>query len=99
MSSAASTEEIRDAYYKLASRLHPDVHGEGIDPDFRRRLTSVFSRVVETPVNESVNLREEHVNVERRPVDQPISPSDSTAFKEQSIEMRESAEENVKEER
>jgi len=51
--------------------------------------------VVETPVNESVNLREEHVNVERRPVDQPISPSDSTAFKEQSIEMRETAEEAV----
>jgi uncharacterized protein (TIGR02271 family) len=55
----------------------------------------VFSRVVETPVNESVNLREEHVNVQRRPVDQPISTSDSTAFKEQSIELRESAEEAV----
>jgi uncharacterized protein (TIGR02271 family) len=55
----------------------------------------VFSRVIETPVNESVNLREEHVNVQRRPVDQPISTSDSTAFKEQSIELRESAEEAV----
>jgi len=55
----------------------------------------VFSRVVETPVNESVNLREEHVSVERRPVDQPISTADKNAFKEQSIELREKAEEAV----
>jgi uncharacterized protein (TIGR02271 family) len=61
--------------------------------EVQRGGVRVFSRVVETPVNESINLREEHVNVERRPVDQPISPSDSTAFKEQSIEMRETAEE------
>jgi curved DNA-binding protein CbpA len=47
MSSAASPQEIRDAYYKLAARLHPDIHGEELDPDFRRRLTTVFSRVVE----------------------------------------------------
>jgi uncharacterized protein (TIGR02271 family) len=55
----------------------------------------VFSRIVETPVNESVNLREEHVNVQRRPVDQPISPADAAAFKEQSIELRETAEEAI----
>ncbi|MFC5478475.1 YsnF/AvaK domain-containing protein [Massilia suwonensis] len=55
----------------------------------------VYSRIVETPVNESVSLREEHVNVERRPVNEPISGLDSTAFKEQSIEMRETAEEAV----
>src|SRR6266545_3132944 len=47
MSSAAGEPEIRDAYYKLAARLHPDVHGEGLDPIFRQRLTTVFSRVVE----------------------------------------------------
>jgi uncharacterized protein (TIGR02271 family) len=55
----------------------------------------VFSRIVETPVNESVSLREEHVNVERRPVNQPISAADVAAFKEQSIELRETAEEAV----
>jgi uncharacterized protein (TIGR02271 family) len=55
----------------------------------------VYSRVVETPVNESVGLREEHVNVERRPVNQPLSGTDTAAFKEQSIEMRETAEEAV----
>lgn len=47
VSSAATEGEIRAAYYKLAARLHPDVHGEGCDPDFRQRLTTVFSRVVE----------------------------------------------------
>jgi uncharacterized protein (TIGR02271 family) len=63
--------------------------------EVQRGGVRVFSRVVETPVNESVNLREEHVNVERRPVDQPISPADAAAFKEQSIELREKAEEAV----
>jgi hypothetical protein len=40
-------------------------------------------------------LREEHVDVQRRAVDQPISSADATAFKEQTIEMRETAEEAV----
>ena len=55
----------------------------------------IFSRIVETPVHETIGLREEHVDVQRRKVDQPISPSDATAFREQTIEMRESAEEAV----
>jgi uncharacterized protein (TIGR02271 family) len=54
----------------------------------------VFSRVVETPVNETVSLREEHVSVERRPVDQPIA-ADAAAFKDKTIELRETAEEAV----
>jgi len=55
----------------------------------------VFQRVRETPVNESVQLREEHVHVERRPVDQPASAADLAAFKEGSIELRETSEEAV----
>ena len=55
----------------------------------------VFSRMVETPVNETVSLREEHVSVERRPVDQPINPADVAALKDQTIELRETAEEAV----
>lgn len=47
MSSASTERDIRDAYYKLAARLHPDIHGEEVDPRFRQRLTTVFSRVVE----------------------------------------------------
>ncbi|MDB5793116.1 MAG: hypothetical protein JWQ80_3140 [Massilia sp.] len=63
--------------------------------EVQRGGVRVFSRIVETPVNESIGLREEHVNVERRPVNEPISGSDASAFKEQTIEMRESAEEAV----
>jgi uncharacterized protein (TIGR02271 family) len=55
----------------------------------------VFSRIVETPVNETVSLREEHVSVERRPVDQPVNPADAAAFKDKTIELRETAEEAV----
>lgn len=55
----------------------------------------IYQRTVETPVNESVSLREEHVNVERRPVDRPIDPAQVGAFKETSFELRESAEEAV----
>ena len=58
----------------------------------------VRSYVEERPVSETVNLREEHVNVERRPVDQPISSSGSDSqglFQERSVEMRETAEEAI----
>jgi uncharacterized protein (TIGR02271 family) len=55
----------------------------------------IFSRVVETPVSESIGLREEHVNVERHRVDQPVSTADTAAFKEQEITLRETAEEAV----
>jgi len=63
--------------------------------EVQRGGVRVFSRVVETPVDQTIGLREEHVNVERRPVDQPISSADASAFKEQSIELRETAEEAV----
>ena len=63
--------------------------------EVQRGGVRIYSRVVETPVNETVGLREEHVDVQRRAVDQPISPADATAFKEQTIEMRETAEEAV----
>jgi curved DNA-binding protein CbpA len=42
-----SADEVRAAYYKLAANLHPDVHGDGVDPEYKQKLTSVFSRVVE----------------------------------------------------
>lgn len=55
----------------------------------------VVQRVRETPVNETVNLHEETVKVERRPVDQPATAADLAAFKEGTVEMREMAEEAV----
>ena len=47
ISSAADDETIRAAYYKYASSLHPDVHGLDVAPEYRRKLTAVFSRVAE----------------------------------------------------
>ncbi len=52
----------------------------------------VYSRLTETPVSESVILREEHATVERRPVDRPATAAD---LKEGFVEVRETAEEPV----
>jgi stress response protein YsnF len=66
--------------------------------EFERGGARVRSYVEEKPVHESVTLREEHVQVERRPVDQPIASSDlenSDLLRERQVEMRETAEEAV----
>lgn len=63
--------------------------------EVQRGGVRVFQRVIETPVNETINLREEHVSVERHKVDQPVSSADLSAFEEKSIELRETAEEPV----
>ena len=58
----------------------------------------VRSYVRETPVTEQVNLREESISVERRPVDQPLSSgdlSDSDLMRERSVDMRATGEEAV----
>jgi uncharacterized protein (TIGR02271 family) len=56
----------------------------------------VRSYVRETPVHEQVSLREEHVDVERRPVNASLSGADlNNAFQERSFEMTETAEEAV----
>jgi uncharacterized protein (TIGR02271 family) len=54
----------------------------------------VETKVVETPVEEKVRLHEEHVKVERRPANRPATASD-VAFKEGTLELRETAEEAV----
>ena len=51
-------------------------------------------REVEIPVEQSVNLREEHVTLERRPMDRAVSESD-LAFGDRTIELTETAEEAV----
>jgi stress response protein YsnF len=50
--------------------------------------------VVERPVQEQVNLREERVHVERRAVDRPLSEADA-AFRDRTIEAEERREEAV----
>jgi len=54
----------------------------------------VRSYVVETPVEEQVTLREERVQVERRPADRPVQPGDD-AFRDRTIEATERREEAV----
>lgn len=55
----------------------------------------VRSRVVERPVEEVVRLREERVNVERRPVNRAVTDADLQAFREGTFEVTERAEEAV----
>ncbi|MCR5868318.1 MULTISPECIES: YsnF/AvaK domain-containing protein [Aquincola] len=55
----------------------------------------VYSRVVETPVNESVELRSEHAEVHRRPVDRPVTSADVDALGDRTIEVLETAERAV----
>ncbi|GAA0594788.1 hypothetical protein GCM10009416_36310 [Craurococcus roseus] len=59
-----------------------------------RGRVRVRSYVVETPVQEQVALREEHVDVERRAVNRPVTDADRL-FQERTIEATESAEEAV----
>jgi len=55
----------------------------------------VYSHVTERPVEENVQLREEHVHVQRNAVNRPASEADFQAFKEGTIELTETAEEAV----
>jgi uncharacterized protein (TIGR02271 family) len=55
----------------------------------------VTSHVREVPVEEEVHLRQEHVEVERRPVNRPATDADFNTFKEGTIEVRETQEEAV----
>jgi len=55
----------------------------------------VKSSVTEVPVEEEVRLRQEHVEVERRPVDRPATAADLNTFKEGTMEVRETQEQPV----
>jgi len=67
--------------------------------EVNRGTVRVRSYIIEEPVHEEVRLREEHVNVERRPVDETTrsvakgSPED--LLQERTIEVSETAEEAV----
>jgi uncharacterized protein (TIGR02271 family) len=54
----------------------------------------VRSYVVETPVNEQVSLREEHVSIERRPVDRALTGNEAL-FQDRTIEVEQTSEEAV----
>ena len=52
----------------------------------------IRSRIIEKPVEESIRLREEHVVVNRRPVDREISDADLKNFQPGEMEITERAE-------
>ena len=60
----------------------------------RRGGVRIHSYVQERPVTENVRLREERLNVERRPVNRPVADSD-LAFKERTIDVTSQGEEAV----
>jgi uncharacterized protein (TIGR02271 family) len=62
--------------------------------DVERGRVRVRSYVVETPVSEQVMLHQEHVDVERRAIDRPVTGADAV-FQDRTIEATETAEEAV----
>jgi uncharacterized protein (TIGR02271 family) len=67
--------------------------------EVNRGSVRVRSFVVEEPVREEVRLREERVDIERRPVNQPTQPlaagTPGDLLKERTVELTETAEEAV----
>ena len=55
----------------------------------------VYRRVIEIPVEESIDLREEHVVIERNAVDRPVTDADLAFQGNQTFELTETAEEAV----
>jgi uncharacterized protein (TIGR02271 family) len=55
----------------------------------------VQTHVTETPIEEQVTLREEHVNVERRPVNRAVTDADLANIQEGEIDITTRAEEAV----
>lgn len=98
-SQAASYSEDAFAAERVARE------GEDIIPVVEERLNvgkrdvnngsvRVRSYTVETPVSETVSLRDENVSIERRPVDRPLTDTDA-AFRDKTIEAEEYREEAV----
>jgi uncharacterized protein (TIGR02271 family) len=61
--------------------------------EVKRGGVRIRSRIIERPVEETLRLREEHVQVERTPVDRDASDAELNDFKEETIEVTEYGEE------
>jgi len=61
----------------------------------RRGGVRVYSRMVEEPASENIELREEHVRVDRRPTDRVMSEAEMQGLRDQTIEVNEMVEEPV----
>ena len=90
--SLASTEDTANA--DATGRSIPIVE-ENLEVgkrDVERGGVRVYRRIVELPVDQSVTLREEHVRVERHPVDRPVTDADLALQGDRVIELTETAE-------
>lgn len=104
-SAAASSTGARTQAAATGTRSNSAAEGSAIpvvDEELqvgKRRIlrggVRVYSRVVERPVEESVDLTEDHVRVERRPVDRPVTDADLRNREGNVIEVQEFAEEAV----
>jgi uncharacterized protein (TIGR02271 family) len=66
--------------------------------EVNRGRVRIHSHIVERPVQEQVTLRQEHVQVERRPVEGSLragSMGNDELFRERTVEMEERSEEAV----
>jgi uncharacterized protein (TIGR02271 family) len=63
--------------------------------EVRRGGALIHTHITERPVEETVTLREEHVNVERHAVNRPVTSADTAAMREATYEVTETGEEAV----
>ncbi|WP_375459636.1 YsnF/AvaK domain-containing protein [uncultured Enterovirga sp.] len=84
---AASTQAVGhgndETIPVVEERLHVGKREEN------RGRVRIHSRVVETPVQEQVTLRDERVSVDRRPVDRALTGADSALFQDRTVEATE----------
>jgi uncharacterized protein (TIGR02271 family) len=103
---ASSDAEVTAEHKPIpAQPIHTD-KGEIAVPVIEERLevgkreverggVRVQTRVTETPVEENVQLRDERIHVERRPVDYTFHGTESEAFQESIVEIKEAYEELI----
>jgi uncharacterized protein (TIGR02271 family) len=105
---ANSGTALRMGAEQVGTQTGPDVAGEKVLPVIEEELqvgkrtverggVRVVQRVTEKPVQESVQLHDERVTVERRPVDPATGAAavDADGMQERTIEVRETVEEPV----
>jgi uncharacterized protein (TIGR02271 family) len=63
--------------------------------EVERGSVRINTYIQEKDVHEDVNLRSEHINVERRPVNREASEADFNAFEEGTMELKETSEEAI----
>jgi uncharacterized protein (TIGR02271 family) len=94
---ASDDDEARGGSGRAERRETVPVVEEGLEVGKRRVATGgvrVTSSVSERPVEQTVTLREEHVEAERRRADRELGPEEAeAAFEDRTVEMTATAEE------